>query len=194
MISEHWFGLNLVAQRLKCLPAMQETWVRSLGWEVPLEKEMATHSSILAWRIPWTEESSGLQSTGSQRVGHDWVTLLTFQLYLLFLLFLLFFNWSIIVLQCCVSSCFSTKWVGCVCSFQSCCASHTYHETTAVPFLTEILSPWIFFLQSSEFFPEFKNSPFLEFCGTLACMCLWSVTLHVILTSFKILSLLPTEH
>ena len=62
---------SLVAQRLKPLPAMQETWVRSLGQEDPLEKEMATHSSILAWRIPWTEEPGGLQSTGSQRVGHD---------------------------------------------------------------------------------------------------------------------------
>ena len=62
---------SLVAQRLKCLPAMRETWVRSLGWKDPLEKEMATHSSILAWRIPWTEEPGGLQSTGSQRVGHD---------------------------------------------------------------------------------------------------------------------------
>ena len=50
----------LVAQRLKRLPAMQETWVRSLGWEDPLEKEMATHSSILAWRIPWAEEPGGL--------------------------------------------------------------------------------------------------------------------------------------
>ena len=64
----------LVAQRLKCLPAMQETWVRSLGREDPLQKEMATHSSILAWRIPWTEEPGRLQSTGLQRVGHDWVT------------------------------------------------------------------------------------------------------------------------
>ena len=62
---------SLVAQRLKCLPAMQETWVLSLGQEDPLEKEMATHSSILAWRIPWMEEPGGLQSTGSQRVGHD---------------------------------------------------------------------------------------------------------------------------
>ena len=61
---------SLVAQRLKRLPAMQETWVRSLGLEDPLEKEMATHSSILAWRIPWMEEPGGLQSTGSQRVGH----------------------------------------------------------------------------------------------------------------------------
>ena len=50
---------------------MQETWVPSLGWEDPLEKEMATHSSILAWRIPWTEEPGELQSTGMQRVGHD---------------------------------------------------------------------------------------------------------------------------
>ena len=62
---------SLLAQRLKHLPAMWETWVRSLGWEDPLEKGMATHSTIPAWRIPWTEEPSGLQSTGSQRVGHD---------------------------------------------------------------------------------------------------------------------------
>ena len=55
-----------MAQRLKRLPTMWETWVRSLGWEDPLEKEMATHSSILAWRIPWTEELGGLQSTGSK--------------------------------------------------------------------------------------------------------------------------------
>ena len=59
-----------VAQRVKRLPATQETWVRSLGWEDPLEKEMATHSSILAWRIPRMEEPGGLQSMGSQRVGH----------------------------------------------------------------------------------------------------------------------------
>ena len=55
-------------------PAMQETWIRSLGWEDPLEKGMATHSSILAWAIPRTEEPDGLQSMGLQRVGHDWVT------------------------------------------------------------------------------------------------------------------------
>ena len=52
---------------------MQETWVQSLDWEDPLEKEMATHSSFLAWRIPWTEEPGGLQSLGSQRVRHNWV-------------------------------------------------------------------------------------------------------------------------
>ena len=62
---------SLVAQRLKRLSAMRETWVRSLGREDSLEKEMATHSSILAWRIPWTEEPGGLQSMGLQRVGHD---------------------------------------------------------------------------------------------------------------------------
>ena len=62
---------SLVAQRVKRLPAMRETWVRSPGWEDPLEKEMETHSSILAWRIPWMEEPGGLQSTGSQRIRHD---------------------------------------------------------------------------------------------------------------------------
>ena len=60
-----------VTQRLKCLPAIRETWVQSLGWEDSLEKEMATHSSILAWRIPRTEEPGGLQSMGLQRVGHN---------------------------------------------------------------------------------------------------------------------------
>ena len=57
---------SLVAQRIKHLPAMQETWVQSLGWKDPLEKEMAIHSCILAWRIPWTEEPGRLQSMGSQ--------------------------------------------------------------------------------------------------------------------------------
>ena len=56
---------------VKSLPAMWETWVRFLGWEDPLEKEMAPHSSILAWKIPWTEKPDRLQSMGSQRVGHD---------------------------------------------------------------------------------------------------------------------------
>ena len=56
---------------IKNLPAIQETWVQSLGWEDPLEKGMATHSSILAWEIPWTEEPCVLQSMGSQRVRHD---------------------------------------------------------------------------------------------------------------------------
>ena len=65
------YGASLVAQRLKHLPARRETQVHSLGREDPLEKEMATHSNILAWRIPWREEPGGLQSMGSQRVGHD---------------------------------------------------------------------------------------------------------------------------
>ena len=60
-----------MAQTVKRLPTMWETWVRSLGQEDPLEKEMATHSSILAWKIPWTEEPRGLHSVGSQKVGHD---------------------------------------------------------------------------------------------------------------------------
>ena len=62
---------SLVAQMTKNPPAMWETWVRSLGQEVPLEKEIATYSSILAWRIPWTEEPGRLQSMGSLRVWHD---------------------------------------------------------------------------------------------------------------------------
>ena len=60
-----------MAQAVKNLPAMQETWVRSLGQEDPLEEGMATPSGILGWRSPWTEEPDGLQSTGSERVGHD---------------------------------------------------------------------------------------------------------------------------
>ena len=64
-------GSSLVAQLVKNPPAMWETWIPSLGQEDPLEKGKATHSSILAWRIPWTEELGGLQSMGSQRVGHD---------------------------------------------------------------------------------------------------------------------------
>ena len=62
---------SLVAQLVKNLPAVEETRVQSLGWEDPLEKEMATHSSILAWKISWTEEPGGLQPMESQRVGHD---------------------------------------------------------------------------------------------------------------------------
>ena len=65
---------SLVAQSIKHLPAMQEMRVRFLGWKDPLEKEMATHSSILGWRIPWTEEPGKLQSMGLQRVGHHLVT------------------------------------------------------------------------------------------------------------------------
>ena len=64
-------GASLVAKVVNNLPAMQDTWVPFLGWEDPLEKGMATHSSIFAWRIPWTEEPGKLQSMGSQRVGED---------------------------------------------------------------------------------------------------------------------------
>ena len=66
--------VSLVAQMIKNLPAMWETQVQSLGWEDPLEKGMATHPSILAWRIPWTEEPGGLRSVGLQRARHDWAT------------------------------------------------------------------------------------------------------------------------
>ena len=80
-----FFGLNgilpcaakAIPSRMRIkenLPAMQETWVWFLGWEDPLVKEMATHSSIIAWKSPWTEEPGELQPVGSQRVGHDWVT------------------------------------------------------------------------------------------------------------------------
>ena len=65
----------LVAQKVKHLPTLQESRVRSLGWEDPLEEEMATHSIILAWEIPWSEKPGGLQSMGSQKkIGHDLVT------------------------------------------------------------------------------------------------------------------------
>ena len=63
-----------MAQTVKNLPAIWETWVQSLGQQDPLEEEMATHSSILAWRIPWTDGPGGLQSMGSQRVRHNWAT------------------------------------------------------------------------------------------------------------------------
>ena len=69
VIDAEW--ASLVAQLVKNPPKMWETWVRSLGWEDPLEKRMATHFSILTWRIPWTEEPGRLQSVGSQRVGHN---------------------------------------------------------------------------------------------------------------------------
>ena len=65
------FGASLVAQMVKNLPVMQETWVLSMGQEDPLENRMTTYSSILAWGTPWTEEPGGLQFMGSQRVGHN---------------------------------------------------------------------------------------------------------------------------
>ena len=72
---------SLAAQRVKCLPAVRETWVRSPGWEDPLGKEMAAHSNVFAQKIPWTGEPSRLQSMGSQRIGHDWATSLSLSLY-----------------------------------------------------------------------------------------------------------------
>ena len=70
-MAQRYIGASLVAQGIQHRLAVQEIWVRSLSREDPLEKEMATHSSILAWRIPWREEPGRLQSMGSQRVGHD---------------------------------------------------------------------------------------------------------------------------
>ena len=72
---------SLVAQMVKHLPTMRETRVQSLGWEDLLEKEMATHSSTLAWKVPWTEKPGNLQSMGSQRVGHNWATSLSLSSY-----------------------------------------------------------------------------------------------------------------
>ena len=77
LMFRHSYGIrrvSLVGQWEKNLPAVQETWVQSLGQEDPLEKGMATHSSILAWKVLWTGEPGGLQSTGLQRVGHDLAT------------------------------------------------------------------------------------------------------------------------
>ena len=85
------FRTSLVAQTVECLPTVQETQVRSLGWKDPLEKAMATHSSTLAWKIPWMEKRGRLQPTGLQRVRHDWATSLSF----------FYFLWTLLL---CVSS------------------------------------------------------------------------------------------
>ena len=74
LLNTSLFRASLVAQVVKNLPATWETWVQSLGWEDPLEEGMATHSSILAWRIQWIEEPGRLQSMGPKWVGHNWVT------------------------------------------------------------------------------------------------------------------------
>ena len=88
-------GSSLVVQMVKKLPAMQQTQVQSLGWVDSLEKGMATHSKTLAWKIPWMQEPDGLQSTGSQRVGHDWVASLHF--------ILTSVRWYLIVVSICIS-------------------------------------------------------------------------------------------
>ena len=96
-LGQRWFAgvvgvghswASLVAQRVKNPPEIHETWVRSLGQEDPLEEGMATHSSTLAWRTPWTEEPSRLQSVGSQRVGQNWVTKHGMSQFLMHLLFM----------------------------------------------------------------------------------------------------------
>ena len=97
----------MVAQTVKCLPTVQDTWVRFLGWEDALEKVMAPHSSTLAWRIPWMEEPGRLQSMGLQRVGHDWATSLSLYCvlsiqyipYSVFHLHDLFYNWKFVPLN-----------------------------------------------------------------------------------------------
>ena len=81
ILLSHTSLFSHLAQMVKRLPTMQETRVQSLSQEDPLEKEMAPHSSILAWKIPWMEEPGRLQSMGSQRVGHDWATSLFFAFY-----------------------------------------------------------------------------------------------------------------
>ena len=88
-----------IAQMVKNLPTMPETWVQSLGWEDPLEKGMATHSSILAWRIPWTEEPGGLRSMGSWRVGYNWMTN-TFTFLYVFLSLSIFSTYSFFLPVC----------------------------------------------------------------------------------------------
>ena len=117
---------------VKRLSTIRETWVRSLGWEDPLEKEMAINSKTIAWKIPWTEEPGGLQSMGSQRVGHNWVTSLThsflvhlylkikytyigsnkllsfYHFYGQWILFFFVFNLRKFVLQCCAGFCHTT--------------------------------------------------------------------------------------
>ena len=97
--------------------AVQETRVQSLGWEDPLEKGMATHSSIRTWRIPLTEEPGGLQPMGLRRVGHDWVTNTFIKKKKISSLFCYYFKWKLITLQYCGGLCHSLTWIshGCTC-------------------------------------------------------------------------------
>ena len=94
----YYLIISLVPQMVKNLPVVWETQVWSLSWEESLEKEMATHSTILAWRISWTEEPGGLQSVGSQRIGHDWATN-TFNLLVLIFCIARFKSWFFFVPQ-----------------------------------------------------------------------------------------------
>ena len=107
-----------MVQRLKRLPTMRETWVQSLGQEDPLEKEMATHSSILAWRIPWTEEPGGLYSPRGRKESDTTERLhflsFSFLLGLLPFLFknlLIYFKWRTITPQCCGGPCHTSTWI-----------------------------------------------------------------------------------
>ena len=117
-----------MAQMVEHLPAMRETWVHSLAREDPLEKEMATHSSTLAWKIPWTEEPCRLQSMGSQRVGHDWTTSLHF---------------LIVNLQCCV---YSKVMCVCVCV----CVYTASLVTQSVKNLPAMQETWVWFLDGED--------------------------------------------
>ena len=107
--------LSLVAQTIKLLPAMRATWVQCLGWEDLLEKEIATHSYILAWKIPWTVKPGRLQSIWSQRVGHDWVTSLSF------------FHFTHLYIYTCVCVCV------CVCVYIYIYVSHTHSSSEELP-------------------------------------------------------------
>ena len=97
IVSMTW--VSLAAQAVKNLPAMWETQVWSLGWENPLEKGMALHSSTPAWRIPWTEKPGGLQSMGSQRVGHDWAT--SISLHFIYGIYIYIYTYVVYSKQCC---------------------------------------------------------------------------------------------
>ena len=102
-VGHNWvtpFSLSLVVQMLKGLLTVQDTWARSLGWEDPLEKEMETHSSTLAWKILWTEEPGRLQSLELQRVGNDWATSLS-----------LFFHFRFVIAFLPSSKCFLISWL-----------------------------------------------------------------------------------
>ena len=150
---------SLVAQMVKHLPAMWETWVRFLGQEDPLEKAMATHSSTLAWRIPWTEEPGGLQHTGSQRVGHDWVTsqslLASASLHWLFLQPGVLFPWLS-----------HPYWLLFILQISAYMPSALRH----LPFLQESLCPFLFTVAFCFFLPpEYFSKSTIRFSPVYVC-------------------------
>ena len=148
------YRTSLVAQRLKRLSAMRETRVRSLGQEDPLEKEMATHSSILAWSIPWMEDPGRLQSTGSQRVGHDWVTSLSLSLR---------YNWHVLM-----------------CNFKLYSVMSWYMNTSWNDYHNKIIMVIIikyYCNREEQVWPRIRTAPFtLDF--VLCCMCLVKLNMH----------------